>query len=207
MRLDREQKEELIGALVVAAVVLLYALFPWPVRADPQRAAEPPRAALKYRADLVRAVRLSWGLDGPVATMAAQVHQESAWRPDARSPYAHGLAQFTPDTAEWISGMDAALAGADTGNPVWSLRALARYNRWLYARVPDRRNDCAQWTQTLRAYNGGLGWIKKEAASGKPCEAFRSAANCRENLSYPKLILTRHEPIYAGWGRGLECWR
>lgn len=104
-------------------------------------AQEPPRVAMKYRADLVRSARLVWGLDAPVAVMAAQVHQESGWRPDARSAYAHGLAQFTPDTAEWIAGQDAALAGADTGNPVWALRALARYDKWLYDRIPAASNS------------------------------------------------------------------
>lgn len=164
-----------------------------------------PRGALQYRGELVRAARLSWGLSAPVATLAAQVHQESAWQPDARSPYAHGLAQFTPATAEWIAGLDAALAGADTGNPVWALRALARYDRWLHDRVPDRSNACKQWWQTLRAYNGGLGWVKREAATGQPCIAFRSAANCKENLAYPRLILTKWQPLYASWGPGVAC--
>lgn len=164
-----------------------------------------PRAALQYRGDLIRSARLVWGLDAPVAVMAAQVHQESGWRPDARSPYAHGLAQFSPATAEWIGGIDRELQVTDTGNPVWALRALARYNRWLHDRVPDRSNACAQWTQTLRAYNGGLGWVKKEAASGQPCIAFRSAANCAENLSYPRLILLKWQPVYAHWGPGVRC--
>lgn len=190
-----------IGALAAVLVCLLlgYGLAP---RAFAQ---EPPRAALKYRAELTRAVHLVWGLDGPVATMAAQVHQESLWQPDARSPYAHGLAQFTPATADWIGGLDPLLKGAQTGNPVWSLRALARYDRWLHDRVPNTSNACGRWVDVLRAYNGGLGWVRKEAATGRPCTAFRSAAHCKENLSYPRLILTRWEPLYANWGRGLGC--
>lgn len=166
-----------------------------------------PHAAQPYRRDLVRNARMIWGLDAPVATFAAQVHQESGWRRDARSPYAHGLAQFTPDTADWIGGLDPALAGGDTGNPVWALRALVRYDAWLYARVPAASNasPCSRMALALRAYNGGLGWLQREAKSGKPCEAFRSAANCRENLGYPQRILTRLEPIYvrAGWGPGV----
>lgn len=190
-----------IEALAVAAVCLLMGV----CLAPGVLAQEPPRAALKYRAELVRSARLVWGLEAPVATMAAQVHQESGWRPDARSPYAHGLAQFTPDTAEWIAGMDAALAGADTGNPVWALRALARYDRWLWERVPERSNACERWVQTLRAYNGGLGWVRKEVASGRPCEAFRAAWACRENLHYPGAILDRWQPRYLSWGPGVIC--
>lgn len=166
-----------------------------------------PGAAQQYRRDLVRAARLSWGLNAPVATFAAQVHQESAWRPDARSPYAHGLAQFTPDTADWIAGIDDALAGADTGNPVWALRALTRYNLWLWERYPASGNasPCTRMALVLRGYNGGLGYIQKEARTGRPCVAFRSAASCEENTAYPQRILGRLEPAYvrAGWGLGV----
>lgn len=181
-------------------VALLIAILPTPTFAQ-----EPPRAALKYRADLTRSTRLVWGIDAPVATMAAQVHQESGWRPDARSPYAHGLAQFTPDTADWISGTAADLQVVDTGNPVWALRALARYDRWLYDRVPDRSNACGRWIDTLRAYNGGLGWVQREARTGCPCSAFRSLANCAENHTYPARILLRHQPRYVSWGPGVHC--
>jgi soluble lytic murein transglycosylase-like protein len=137
--------------------------------------------------------------------MAAQVHQESAWRPDARSAYAHGLTQFTPDTAKWIAGMDAALAGADTGNPVWALRALARYDKWLYDRAPNTRSACARWIDTLRSYNGGLGYVQREARTGQPCHSFRSLASCAENHTYPARILKRHQPLYASWGPGVPC--
>ncbi len=180
-------------------------------------AQEPPRVALKYRADLVRSARLVWGLDAPVAVMAAQVHQESGWRPDARSAYAHGLAQFTPDTAEWIAGQDAALAGADTGNPVWALRALARYDKWLYDRIPAASNAaCDRWWGALRGYNGGLGHWRKEARLAAPSRdrgaidaqcgrASRHVSHCRENLAYPRLILTKWQPLYASWGPGAKC--
>lgn len=180
-------------------------------------AQEPPRAAMKYRADLVRSARLVWGLDAPVAVMAAQVHQESGWRPDARSAYAHGLAQFTPDTAEWIAGQDAALAGADTGNPVWALRALARYDKWLHDRVTPAGNAaCDRWWGALRGYNGGLGHWLKEARLAAPStdrgaidaqcgRASRHVSHCRENLAYPRLILTKWQPLYASWGPGVKC--
>lgn len=211
MRLDREQREELVVTLIIAALVLLGALLSGAVHA-----AEPPRAALKYRADLVRSARLAFGLDAPVAVMAGQVHQESAWRPDARSPYAHGLAQFTPDTAEWISGTAADLQVVDTGNPVWALRALARYDRWLHDRVPDNGNACDRWWAVLRGYNGGLGHWRKEARLAAPAtdrgaidarcgQASRHVSHCKENLAYPRVILTRWQPLYTSWGPGVKC--
>lgn len=176
-----------------------------------------PRAAITYRADLLRAAHLVWGLDAPVAVMAAQVHHESGWRPDARSPYAHGLAQFTPATADWIGRVDPALAPADTGNPVWALRALARYDRWLHERI-RAGTPCDRWWATLRAYNGGLGhWIREaRLAAAEPANAraavdaqcgraTRHASHCRENLAYPLQILTKWQPLYASWGSGVTC--
>ena len=189
--------------LEAIAAALICALLGYSLAAGAQ---EIPRAAQQYRRDLARNAHMIWGLNAPVATFAAQIHQESGWRPDARSPFAHGLAQFTSATADWIGDLDPALAAADTGNPVWALRALVRYDAWLYARVPAASNaPCARMSQTLRAYNGGLGWLQKEAKTGRPCAAFRSLANCRENLGYPQRILTRYEPIYvrAGWGLGV----
>lgn len=213
MRFSDEQREELIATLVVAACILGVALLSgW----RPAWAAEPPRAAIKYRTELTRSVRLAWGLEGPVATMAAQVHQESAWRPDARSPYAHGLAQFTPATADWIGGIDPALNDAETGNPAWALRALARYDKWLHDRVPSNGNACDRWWGALRGYNGGLGHWRNEARLAAPAtdrgaidaqcgRATRHASHCRENLAYPRLILTKWQPLYASWGPGVRC--
>lgn len=181
-----------------------------------------PREARQYRRDLTRNARMIWGLDAPVSTFAAQIHQESAWRPDARSPYAHGLAQFTPATADWIGSLDHALAGADTGNPVWALRALVRYDRWLWGRsfVATAATPCDRMAFALAGYNGGVGYVLREQklamAAGlapdrwwqnveRTCVPSRAAWACRENRDYPRRILTRLEPIYvgAGWGPGV----
>ena len=183
-----------------------------------------PHDATRYRADLVRSARLTWGLDAPVATFAAQIHQESGWRADARSQVgARGLAQFMSSTERWIAGAyPRDLAEGSALNPVWSLRALTRYDRWIWDRVAqasslrpsnsqagmpallDGAPGCGRMAATLRGYNGGLGWVLREARTGQPCKAFRSAASCRENLDYPYRILYRYEPIYiaAGWGNG-----
>ncbi|WP_217994843.1 hypothetical protein [Methylogaea oryzae] len=93
-----------------------------------------PRAAIRYRGDLVRQAHLVWGLEAPVADFAGQIHQESAWRPEAESKFAGGLAQFTPDTARWICGAYPAITlspgpstedakRCDVFNPTWAVRA------------------------------------------------------------------------------------
>lgn len=172
-----------------------------------------PTAANRYKLTLKREAQRVWGIEAPVATFAAQVHQESRWRVDARSPVgALGLAQFMPATATWISTLPGSeLQGAHTANATWSLRALVTYNLWLHARV-RAADGCERMAYTLSAYNGGLGWVyKRQARSSQPglCLGKTCAinpgihpANQVENEHYPRLILLRYEPLYASWGPG-----
>ena len=178
---------------------------------------EIPREAQKYRRDLVRNARLVWGMEAPVSAFAAQIHQESRWRPDARSPFASGLAQFTPATADWIGDVDADLADAQPLNPAWALRALVRYNKMLYDRAGGATPCDSAWMM-LWAYNGGETWVRRDkmlaqqhgadvrvAKDVEPFNAGRSSSSIQENRSYPRLILLRWQPLYiqAGWGLGV----
>lgn len=190
------------------------------VSCQPATAQQIPTAAKQYRPTLVRAAHAVWGLDAPIATFAAQVHQESRWRSDARSPVgAQGIAQFMPGTANWMAQMyPADLAGPRPYNPGWALRALVQYDRYLFNRN-QAESPCDQWAMTLAAYNGGQGWVNRDRklalASGanglawfnaiEQYNAGRSAANFRENRHYPRAILFKWEPLYsrAGWGNGV----
>lgn len=46
-----------------------------------------PAVATGYRLAIQREAARNFGLDAPVARLAAQVHQESGWRADAASAY------------------------------------------------------------------------------------------------------------------------
>ena len=176
----------------------------------------PPEAA-RYRAELTRAAHSQWGLDAPVAVLAAQVHQESAWRPQAVSRVgARGLAQFMPGTARWWCGREGtAAADCQPHNPVWALRALVGYDKYLFDRAPARYSERDKMHVALRAYNGGLGhWQAEAKATGLPqptvdqvaaaCgRASRHASHCSENLGYPARILGILQPRYAAWGHSL----
>lgn len=198
MRLTPEQREEAIVFIVVAVLIALFAVF-----FGDATAAEPPREARAYQRDLTRNARHVWGLDAPVATFAAQIHQESGWRPDAVSRVgAKGMAQFMPSTAAWwcdLNNMDA--GSCQPTHPIWAIRALVGYDRWLWERIQER--PCARMQLALRAYNGGLGYVQREQRTGRPCEAFRAAWACRENLAYPARIVGRLQPLYLAWGRGV----
>lgn len=177
-----------------------------------------PTEAQQHRATLTRNARLVWGLNAPVATFAAQVHQESRWRPNAVSHVgAQGIAQFMPATADWIAVAYPALAARQPFNASWGLRALVTYDRHLWDRV-QAKSTCERMAMALSAYNGGLGWVwrdqKLAAAQGadrtrwfghvERFNAGRRASAFKENRGYPRLILLTLEPRYkaAGWGAG-----
>lgn len=202
-------------AILVGCVVLAMSLAGCAAQAEPI-----PQAAEQHRALLIREARMQFGLNAPVARLAAQVHQESRWRTDAKSLVgAQGLAQFMPSTADWITQTYPLQLGGNAApyTPAWSLRALAVYDRHLYDRVLGH-TECDRWWFTLRSYNGGLGHIQAEArnaadpldrmAVDTACgSARRSAKHCPENLGYPRKIMLRWEPMYlkAHWPGRLAC--
>ena len=182
--------------------------------ANAQTASEPHPRAGQYKHTLIQQARNVWGLNAPVSSFAAQIHQESRWNATAKSPVgAAGLTQFMPSTAQWIRSMDGQLVSGDVYNPRWAIRALVVYDKFLYDRVAAV-NPCEKLAFAMSAYNGGLGWVnKRKARSSQPLVCFGAtceinpgitAANQRENSNYPKLILKQHEAAYvrAGWGLG-----
>lgn len=186
----------------------------------PSARAEVPAQAQQYRRELVRIAQAEWGLDAPVAAFAAQVHQESRWRFNAKSPVgAQGLGQMMPSTAVWLAELfPETLGNVEPYNPTWSLMALVSYDRWLADRIKGR-NACEQFAMVLSSYNGGLGWLirDRKLASAKGADplvwfgsierfnAGRSLAAFSENRGYPRLILKTFEAQYvaAGWGQGV----
>lgn len=174
--------------------------------------AQIPPAATTYRIDLVRSAHSQWGLDAPVAALAAQVHQESGWNPRAVSRVgAAGLAQFMPATASWwcqINNLSA--TECQPTNPTWALRSLVGYDKWLFDRTPARYSERDRMWVALRAYNGGLGnWQaesrlaangSREAVDAACGRARRAPVHCPENLGYPRRILLELQPRYALWG-------
>lgn len=179
-----------------------------------------PSDAQRYKRELIRSAHAIWGIDAPVATFAAQIHQESSWQADVQSPAgAKGLAQFMPTTASWISGAyPKNLADNAPYNPAWAIQALITYNQWHYNRI-HATTECDRWAYVLSAYNGGLGWVNRDRNRAKTLgldpdvywgvvetvNAGRSSANFKENRGYPQRIIYRWQPDYInnGWGLGV----
>jgi soluble lytic murein transglycosylase-like protein len=200
-----------VSVLILGVIFLLIWL------PSPALAQETPRAALQHRAALTRIAHAGWGLDAPVPLFAAQIQQESGWNPQAVSRVgATGMAQFMPATANWWCALNKLSAiECQPSSPVWAIRSLVGYDRWLYQRVRGESEFDRAWAM-LRSYNGGLGHWQIEAAKAGAGAGFdriaidaacgrasRSAVHCAENLSYPDRILNRIQPRYAAWGRVL----
>lgn len=172
--------------------------------------AEAPAAAARYRFQYRRIIHAEWGMNGPVASLAAQIHAESGWNCGAVSRVgAGGCAQFMPTTAVWIGDVDHSLKDGDLFSPTWAFRAQAVYMKWLRDRV-TAANDCERMAFALSAYNGGLGYVyRRQKLSPDPRRCFArtcdinpgiAPANQRENARYPVRILRELEPLYADWG-------
>lgn len=174
--------------------------------------------ARAYQRELIREARAVWGIDAPVPVMAGQIHQESLWRKDARSKYAAGIAQFTPDTEAWIkTAYPQALAVGNAYDPRWAIRALVTYDRHLYQRI-RAANDCERWAMALSAYNGGLGWLQRDQrlTAQRGADPLRWWGNVErysrrakwaiaENRGYPRAIIYQHQALYRGWGGAMVC--
>ena len=178
-----------------------------------------PRAAQPHKAALIKAAHYEFGLDAPVALLAAQIHAESHWRPDVTSALgAQGLAQFMPATARWLPEVAPHTGKPEPYSPGWSIRAMCAYDNWILKQI-SAENSFERWAMTLSAYNGGLGWLKKDKrkalAEGfdsqrwfnhiENVNAGRKKSAFDENRGYPRRILLTLMPVYeqAGWGRGV----
>lgn len=173
-----------------------------------------PENALKHKRNLIRLAQNYYGYDAPISIFAAQIHKESTWRENAKSSYAEGLTQFTPQTIEHVKSRYPELLTDEALNPVWFIRAMLLYDLELKTAV-DAVNECNDWAFTLAMYNGGSGWIWKEKnlaeAAGynrnvwwDSVELFnggRRESAIKENRDYPRKILLELQGLYEsnGW--------
>lgn len=211
----------LIGGFLAVLWLAMSLLYAMPAHAGNAQTVRIPETSVIYRLRVERATTEFFGLAGSPARLAAQLHQESRWDPQARSAYAWGLAQFTPATAKWLRDAKVCpdLWVFDPWDASQAIRAAACYDRWLYDRV-NAATECDRWAMTLSAYNGGLGWVRRDAALARAngaradlwfshTEAHTSRAHWarEENRGYVRRILLLLEPAYiaAGWPGFAVC--
>jgi hypothetical protein len=182
----KRASEHPIGAGLVAlgVLVLLSALV---LATSPAKAAALPGEATRLLPVLQAEQRTHWRDMHAPHVLAAQVEQESRWRPDARLHTAredgYGLAQFTVTprfnvVLETIAAHPRELAGWGMSNvmdPVFQLRAMVLKDRSLWRSITGMATDDDRAAAMLAAYNGGAGSVAKRRAT---C---RGATGCNAN--------------------------
>lgn len=185
----------------------------------------------QYRTLITRSAYRTFGPEAPIATLVAQMHQESACRADAKSwAGAQGLTQFMPATAADMARLHPEVcAPANPFSPRWAIECRDRYMRSLL-KLADGATESDDMGMALASYNGGYGWLRRDQAMCRiapptlfpcaPCDPQRWWGNVeltpdrkrrpsaiKENRDYPKRIMCEIAPRYVaeGWGRAVEC--
>ncbi len=174
----------------------------------------PPQAE-QYRRDLTRIAYSVWGLEAPIATLAAQLHQESLFDPGAVSwAGASGLGQMMPPTAASLARIYPELQPVNVFDPRWSLKAQSYLMRELWQRYPAAFDCFERLGFSTASYSQGPGYTARQiAASPMPRFWFGSTefvkvgkreSAYRETLNYSRRIMLTLRPLYmsAGWAAG-----
>lgn len=177
--------------------------------------AQIPPAALKYRPDLTREAQFIFGPGAPVPTLAAQIEQESGWRPGITAwDNGRGLAQSMDPTAKWASERFMDLGPADPYNPKWAMRFMVRLDDYN-VRKAGGNTQCDAWGAGLKGYNSGMGFVlRAQKKSDQPgawfgvtefINAGQSEKNFEYSRLYPHWIISKRQPKYEVWGKAVDC--
>lgn len=166
---------------------------------------------LAYRSMVAREAQAVHGPDAPTPMYIGQIRQESSCRPGVTaSDLGRGIAQFMDGTTKQVATLFPELGPADPYNPRWAIRAMIRYDGWIYRRVKGK-DECHRWGAVLKSYNAGLGYTQQaQAKSPDPLTWFgvtefiptrQSAMNFEYSRTYPHKILLSHQKAYVSSGK------
>lgn len=166
---------------------------------------------LAYRSMVAREAQAVHGPDAPTPMFVGQIKQESSCRPGiTAADLGRGIAQFMDGTTKQVASLFPELGPADPYNPRWAIRAMIRYDGWIYRRVKGK-DECHRWGAALVSYNAGLGWVQRaQKASAAPEVWFdvtekinpgQTAMNFTYSRSYPYKILLQHQKAYVSSGK------
>lgn len=164
----------------------------------------------QYARTLTREAQAIGGINAPVPLYMGQIRQESSCRAGiTASDNGRGLAQFMDATAKQVALLYPELGAPDPYNATWAIRALVRYDAWIYKRVKGK-DACHRWGAALKGYNAGPGYVQQaQAKSTDPLTWFgvtefvptrQNAVNFEYSRTYPHKIIYGHQPRYMTLG-------
>jgi soluble lytic murein transglycosylase-like protein len=202
-RVMRKLPTSVIGILLAVTIALLLGA----AVLLPAHAAD---LCTQYVNMLTREAQAVRGPDAPTPMFLGQLRQESSCRAGVTaSDNGRGLAQFMDATARQIAAMFPELGPPSPYDPRWAIRAMVRYDGWIYGRVKGA-DPCNRWAAALKGYNAGPGYVlQAQARSTQPDVWFgvtefvptrQSAANFEYSRTYPRKIIFHHQPRYLAIG-------
>ena len=139
--------------------------------------------------------------------LAAQIHRESACRPEAQSRVgAQGLTQFMPKTWRDIAPQTRpSCAEISPFDPSCAIRAQIVYMRQGRRRVGVWATESDLVAASLAGYNGGVGWVLRErraCSQDARCSPMRWWGQCRTALLTERGKLSREQGLSGSDLRG-----
>ena len=179
---------------------------------QPAFAGGPPKRAQKYE-EVAKWAYTRCGVSPKYRSwLGSQIEAESAYNPQARSIYARGLAQNTPENEEDLLRRYPELRKyANKLDPRWQLLGQCLMMKRLMENLTgsEYKDD---FRISARSYNGGVGWIIKERRLARKnsqdpndydvlvplCSEFRGT-HCKENLAYSPRIAKYRRMWFMRW--------
>jgi hypothetical protein len=150
--------------------------------------------------------------ESDIYILMGQIKAESNWKETAKRKepsgvVSYGLFQVTDRTFNELKKKHPTLLDYEPIEMLkarYSIRAGILYDLQMWKASPCPEPGRRHYYMMLRAYNGGLGWLKREIKKAGTCEekeieqnCIRSSFSCRVNIEYPYKVF-KYAEHYKG---------
>gem|GEM_PF-579753 len=150
--------------------------------------------------------------ESDIYILMGQIKTESNWRETAKRKEpsgvtSYGLFQVTNTTFNELKKKHPTLLDYEPVQMLqarYGVRAGILYDLQMWKSSPCQGPERRHYYMMLRAYNGGLGWLKREIKRAGTCEekeieqnCMRSPFSCKVNVEYPYKVF-KYANLYRG---------